>query len=256
MHLQKHCILHVKQIEKHKMELQKFKQIVCIVSIKDVKADKSNHNTLLDVLGKNYRNNQFYTTHINDLNNYKYLLINKNGANCKDSISISDSWDIILANDDKIEFTDELVFNMNTMVMYHSYPNDSLKQLHGKVYKHCLGFHEDNVSKGYLLLKGIIDAWDGTTKKFTETYEQAIKKLAKWFRYNDKRITALIFLHNCLGHGVGNPKILTDAGFNLELKINGEQSMWEFIIALSSNEDKIAALRMVRDTLLEETEKE
>ena len=199
-----------------------------------------------------------------------YLLISKAGYKLVNKLGQEKNWDILLIYDKNTKdnyakcgaFLDFLP--KNTLIIWHENAGNNgfltrdilhnwLKD--GKIKKYLTGMHDIQTYNGYAKLSFLIDAWDDTDKKFKpQDYDKAKEELVKWFHLNEKLNAALEFLHDCLGDNIGDTKILTDAGFVLNAKVNGK-SIQELINEFTKG-FKIPALKELRDALLEIAMKE
>ena len=130
-------------------------------------------------------------------------------------------------------------FDLNEVaVLHHSLPSKDIL----KMFRLLLNsMHEPGTAYDKML--DIIS--DAQANKF-----ERLK--AEIFKFNYKLNAALEFLHNCLGGATSTDKLkLTNAGFELDKKKNDKPSINELIKKLSNGNDYNAALREVRDELLE-----
>lgn len=115
-----------------------------------------------------------------------------------------DDWEVLLVSDtlETTIYPQDKLFGSDTLVMYHSTPNNIEKFLEEEVNtkKNKRGYHELGDQNGYPLINYLIDAYEGT--KFDgQKYDEAIKRIIDWFGVGDafdELEEKLDLLHKCL----------------------------------------------------------
>lgn len=100
------------------------------------------------------------------------------------------------------------VFDTNTLIMFHTLPNDISEFLKNKTIKFKKqGQHEPGNQNGFPIINFFADAYDGSFKGFDETkYNLGIKYLIEWFDVDEKLEAKLVLLNKIVNNT--NPKIL------------------------------------------------